>query len=798
MNKKILCCIALLAAITTGTCQWNADPAVNNLIANAPGEEAIPKTASSESGTTYIAWFSNESGNYNVRLQKFDVQGVKQWADEGLLVSSHPSMSWLTDWDMTIDQQDCAILTFQDVRNTDNDVFAYRISPGGSFLWGADGIELSNGPAFDVAPKVCVTSSGNAVIAWQADNVVIRQKISPDGAKLWGASGITMSGSNTYSWPQLLPVGTDDVIMKYFEDSGPVWAPTRHVFARRFDASGNPVWAAPAVVSNAGGISAWTQVFPFINDGNDGFFIAWHDDRDFNNLSGIFVQHIGPSGNALFSSNGIEASLFPNRHHFYAHLALPEGSDDVFVFWNEMDANQNNRGIYGQKISSQGNRLWGDNAKAFIEISPLDIYPFASSQSDNEMVVFYEENPSASSAVIKALAVDTAGNFVWPGEKAPVSSLPSSKVHAVAGDFMNGQWILSWEDDRNGGKDIFAQNLKPDGTLGPVSTLMEMDLDITLFLEGPFNGSVMETHLNSNGYIPLNQPFNVAPWHYGGPEQVASIPNGNVVDWALLELRDASGGPETALPSTVIDRKAVFLLSDGSIAGIDGAALPHFSGHNLNGNLYVAVWHRNHLGIISNDALTPAKGLYIYDFTDNAGKAYGGYLAQKEINGAMAMIAGDGNYDGGVNNLDKVDVWVVEAGLSGYFQGDFSLNGSVDNSDKLDNWAPNAGNSTQVSFNALNNPPVAHISVTPPSGAPDTVFMFDASQSTDPENPASALRVRWDFDGNGIWDTGWRLDKSASHQYAQPGDYPAVLQVIDTEGLIDHDTIIIIVAIQAD
>ncbi len=220
-----------------------------------------------------------------------------------------------------------------------------------NFVWGEDGLQLSSGAAFDVSPKVTVTNAGNAVFAWQADDVIIGQKISPDGTLLWGPNGQTLSGPNTFSWPQLLPVGDDDIIMKFFEDSGtcPGRQPVMYLHNGLME-TGVMVWAQPVVISDAGGISAWTQIFPFINDGSDGFYIAWHDDRDNNMLANIWIQHIGNDGSVLFAANGAEVSTMPNRNHFYAHLALPEGSDDIFIFWNEMDANQNNRGIYGQKI----------------------------------------------------------------------------------------------------------------------------------------------------------------------------------------------------------------------------------------------------------------------------------------------------------------------------------------------------------------------------------------------------------------------------------------------------------------
>lgn len=477
MKKFNLSFILIFVILTTTFAQWSSNPNENTALSLASGEQAIPKIATSDNGTSYVSWFSNEEGNYNVRLQKLDVYGNFQWDSVGLLISNHPAMTWLTDWDMTIDQDEYAILTFQDIRNGNNDVFAYRISPDGEFVWGADGIEMSTGPAFDASPKVTVTNTNNSVFAWQADEVIIMQKVSPDGTKLWVESGITLSGTNTFSWPQLLAVGEDDVIMKYFEDSGPLWAPTRHVFAQRFDADGNPVWTEPSVISNEGGISAWTQVFPFINDGNDGFYIAWHDDRDMNNLASIYVQHIDADGNVLFADDGVEASIMPNRNHFYAQLAMPPGSENIFVFWNEMDIDQVNRGIYGQKISLAGERLWNDDGKKFIELSPLDVYPFAARNSDEDMVVFYEENASMPIATTKAMRIDNDGNFVWPDQMVSISSIQTEKVHAEAGNFFNGQWITVWEDDRNGYKDIYGQNIQLDGTLGPI--VIPTDLTVT-------------------------------------------------------------------------------------------------------------------------------------------------------------------------------------------------------------------------------------------------------------------------------------------------------------------------------
>ncbi len=447
--------------------QWSTDPAINNPINTTTGEQAIPKIATCPNGDTYIAFFSVENSNYNVRMQRLNAQGVNQWAIDGMLISDNLQDSWLTDWDITADNANHAILAFPDIRNGGANVVAYRISPTGTFVWGDDGIVLSTGDG-NYSPKVTSTAAGNAIIAWMQDDVIHLQKISPTGSLPWGSAGITLSQTGlAFSWPQLLPVGTDEFIMKYYQDSGSFPAITRHIYAQKYNSGGSGVWSSPTVVSNAGGISAWTQVLPMINDGGDGFYIAWHDDRDNNQLASTWVNHVSNAGTVLFAPNGVEASTLSGRNHYYPQLALPPGSSNVFVFWNEMDADQNNRGIYGQKITSTGTKLWATSGMVFIEISPTDVFPEAAKHSPTDVVVFYSEQVSGMDYQLKAFRVDADGGYVWSPATRTICSVISEKVHVETNNFANNQWIQTWEDDRNGQKDIYAQNLQLDGSLGP-------------------------------------------------------------------------------------------------------------------------------------------------------------------------------------------------------------------------------------------------------------------------------------------------------------------------------------------
>ena len=220
-----------------------------------------------------------------------------------------------------------------------------------------------------------------------------------------------------------------------------------------------------------------------------------------------------------------------------------------------------------------------------------------------------------------------------------------------------------------------------------------INLDITVFLQGPFNGVGMTPYLNS--IIPNNQPYSGAPWSYPGTESFITIPNATIVDWVLVELRDAADAV-SAGEGTRMARQAAFVLTNGKVVGMDGTSLLQFT-NSISQNLYVVIWHRNHLGIMSSGFLTEAGGIYSYDFTTAAEKAYGGTFAQKQIApGIWGMMGGDGNPDGNITTTDKSPIWDVESGTQGYLESDYNLDTQSNNKDKDDIWIPNIGAGCQV------------------------------------------------------------------------------------------------------
>ncbi|MCB2218997.1 MAG: hypothetical protein KQI35_01290 [Bacteroidetes bacterium] len=228
-------------------------------------------------------------------------------------------------------------------------------------------------------------------------------------------------------------------------------------------------------------------------------------------------------------------------------------------------------------------------------------------------------------------------------------------------------------------------------TISVATTLFapEVEVSIKVLLEGPFDNGQLSTWLNSGGYLPMDQPFDVIPWNYNGPEMVAGIPTGDITDWILVDLLTRDTEDTTVFH--ILGCKAAFLRNDGQIVNLSGNGNLFYK-TVVSGDYYVCVHHRNHLPVISFEPLTDQGGVYTYDFSAVQTKTQEQFNGLKElVSGLWGMMAADGNGDAEINTKDINDCWYPALNNNGYFQGDFNMDGQVNTSDKANLWNLNVG-----------------------------------------------------------------------------------------------------------
>jgi hypothetical protein len=236
--------------------------------------------------------------------------------------------------------------------------------------------------------------------------------------------------------------------------------------------------------------------------------------------------------------------------------------------------------------------------------------------------------------------------------------------------------------------------------LDPSNTAMQLDgydpnvqavsLRVRAYLEGPYNTGTtqMNSSLRASGLIPLTEPYTAAGYTHvagGGGETtnngVLSITGANAaVDWVVVELRNKNNSAQ------VLATRSALLQADGDIvAPGDGWSQLRFT--VPNDQYFVAVRHRNHLGIMTNAAVSLSATTVSLDLSNGSVALYGGANATKVAGTRNVLFAGDVDrnsilrYTGASNDRDpilaRIGGSVPTTSVVGYWPEDVNMDGVV-------------------------------------------------------------------------------------------------------------------------
>lgn len=216
--------------------------------------------------------------------------------------------------------------------------------------------------------------------------------------------------------------------------------------------------------------------------------------------------------------------------------------------------------------------------------------------------------------------------------------------------------------------------------ISPIDALNGSRIKVKVMLEGFLaNSGMMSNMLAYNGVLPFAQPFNAAPWNYEGTETMVNSFPTNTTDWVFVTLHDSAD------PTKSIAEKAALVDINGNIFDVEsneGVAFQNVP----PGDYYVSIRHCSHLGVISNEPISIPNSTP-YDFTDTVDKAMG-FEQQSLRYGKYAMVSGDYDGNGIINNLD-FNKWNQQNALvDEYVTWDGDGNGVVNNLD-FNLWSTN-------------------------------------------------------------------------------------------------------------
>jgi len=243
------------------------------------------------------------------------------------------------------------------------------------------------------------------------------------------------------------------------------------------------------LISNATGLQT---AYSTLIDGVGNIWISWWDRRQ--DDGDIYLQKILGNGQILWENNGIP--IHNDTNYSRNPRMVLDGDGGVIIAWQDNRTGQYE--IYIQLVNSQGQLQWGLNGKNVTIISSLKENPSLVNTSDGSFVVVWEDNRTGTKDIY-AQKFNKNGNLLWNVNGTAISNATGDqqlktwdKTVVATSD---GGIVLTWEDTRDDTGDVYIQRLNTNG-------LPQWDSNGTLICnEIDFQGKAIINYINDDKYI---------------------------------------------------------------------------------------------------------------------------------------------------------------------------------------------------------------------------------------------------------------------------------------------------------
>jgi hypothetical protein len=329
--------------------------AVNTLM----GSERRPNLCSDGAGGIIVVWCQTPGGGaYELRAQRFDGAGAKQWIPgfllDSIVVSTGVSSAMFQNLAPLAMRPDGVGGVFVAMTTSAGDIRVQHLSAAGLRLWGNDGAFACVEPSAQSNEQLVPDGLGGVVVVWgdgragslQAD--IYAQRMDSSGAALWGASGKAVCDTLGY---QINPLIVRDALGRFVV----AWTDQRaglgipEIRVQRLDLAGNRLWAPGGRLAC---VAAGTRRDPAIAAGPDGrVMLAWPDARP--GAPGTYAGCLDSTGAACWAPGGVAVGTAATSPNPYDVALLADGTGGAYVAWRDYRSNVS-YDLYAAHVSADG------------------------------------------------------------------------------------------------------------------------------------------------------------------------------------------------------------------------------------------------------------------------------------------------------------------------------------------------------------------------------------------------------------------------------------------------------------
>jgi len=440
---------------------------VNDDCGNQP--QGFSSVAISKSGEFVIAWQDMRDGQYDIYMQIYDQDGSPQGGNckinddipTGVKESQHSSVTTNASSShryprISIDESGTFIVTWEDYRNSNGDIYAQGYTLSGQPIGSNFQINSDSGINLQERPSIVVNGAGHFVIAWKD----FRNGHGDIYIQRYRAGGV-LNGDN-------LKVNDDErsSVQRYSDiamnESGyliVVWEDNRSgyvdIYGQLYDSMGNILGQNFKVNSNTGPRHQRSPRVAMNSQGS--FVVVWRYDYPDLTLD-ILAQRYDPEGKPV-GDNFIVNDCIGTVSQNYPSVGMDDYGNFVIV-WR--DKRGESFDIYLQYYDSTGQPL-GNNmiVNGNFEFNDLR-YPDVAVDSQGSFVVVWEDKRNGHFDIY-GQRFDSGGQAV--GNNFKISDDTEAFYQGFPRIAMDGtrNCIVTWRDNRNGNRDIYAQRYDSEG-----------------------------------------------------------------------------------------------------------------------------------------------------------------------------------------------------------------------------------------------------------------------------------------------------------------------------------------------
>ncbi|HEY3214913.1 MAG TPA: FlgD immunoglobulin-like domain containing protein [Candidatus Eisenbacteria bacterium] len=408
------------------------------------------------------------------------------WPEFGRAITTAPNNQ--DDSHAAPDGAGGAIVVWVDAGSGVVDLFAQHVLASGELdsAWPINGRALLTDPTAlavpsQTAPGIVLDGAGGAIVAW-----VDGRTSSVSGADVY-AQHVLASGLVDARWPAngaALCTATGNQTDLAIVSDGAGGAIVTWMDARGSDTEGGDIFAQHVLASGVvdpdwktNGAAVCTapgrQVFPELDtDGAGGAIVTWSDPRSSVTGFDIYAQHVLSSGvmdlawpddgRALCTATGgqIQSTIVSDGG------APAAGGSGAIVSWS--DARDGTAHIFAHHVLASGalDRAWPVDGLAVCTAPIEQQHAIMVSDDAGGAIVSWEDQRSGIHNIFaQHVLVSGAVDARWPVNGRALSTRPTEQTGATMVEDGAGGAIVAWQD---GSVDIFAQHVLASGALDPV------------------------------------------------------------------------------------------------------------------------------------------------------------------------------------------------------------------------------------------------------------------------------------------------------------------------------------------